>query len=537
MVRGNNYSKGIFMKLNSERLIFNNVNRPQEIQMHYSLYKKLAKTQKMIEEGENPDKFEYKGGVNLKVYEYLDKKFNEQKLNEKKIHNQESSLKDFSKSEDYEFKQITKKNALVLLTEFKDKKHTVEPEYFREFLFAKSKSSMRDYFLEASYQKLDLDGDISKWYTTENERIEYVDNELVNGHYPKARELVKEAISELKKDDSYTDFSKYAKDGKIEILIVIYAGKGLDSKIRDNDPEIEKYIWPHYDELGESIELKDGIEVDKYCIISELPKEDLGVFCHEVAHTLGLPDLYYNPQGPIIGSWCLMSAGSHNNDSRTPALPCAWCKIFMGWAKPEIITGKPKKYEIPAVIDSNKIYKLEVECSDGKEYFLVENRQKKGFDKFLPYSGLLIWHIDESVYKKYLPNSNPQHFFLTLEQSDGKEELEDNWIKIEKKLLGLEKSETYKIAVKNIIGDSGDVFPGEMNNKTFNDKSKPNSDSYLGKRSGVIVESISDSEEVMTAVMGINPLIKKEREIEYKEGYKIGYGNGYRQAIDFLRNI
>lgn len=527
------------MKLNSERLIFNNVNRPQEIQMHYSLYKKVAKTQKMIEEGENPDKFEDRGGITLKVYEYLSKKFKEQGLKayKKKIFNQESSLKDFSESEDYEFKQITKKNALVILIEFKDKKHSVEPEYFKNFLFAKSKSSMRDYFLEASYQKLDLDGDIRKWYTAKNERIEYVDNELVNGHYPKARELVKEAILQLKNDDQYTDFSKYAKDGKIEILIVIYAGKGLDSKIRDKDPEIEKYIWPHFDKLGESIELKDGIEVDKYCIISELPKEDLGVFCHEVAHILGLPDLYYNPQGPIIGSWCLMSGGSHNNDSRTPALPSAWCRIFMGWAKPEIITGKPKKYEIPAVIDSNKIYKLEVDGSNGKEYFLVENRQQKGFDKFLPDNGLLIWHVDENVFNKYFPNSNPQHFFLTLEQSDGKEELEENWIEIEKKLSGLEQSETYKTAVKDIIGDSGDPYPGEMNNRTFNDESVPRSDSYLGKSSGVIIESISDSNELMTAVMGINPLLKKERYIEYKEGYKIGYGDGYRQAIEFLRNI
>ena len=33
----------------------------------------------------------------------------------------------------------------------------------------------------------------------------------------------------------------------------------------------------------------------------------------------------------------------------------------------------------------------------GSEYFLVENRQRTGFDQYLPGDGLLIWHIDESA--------------------------------------------------------------------------------------------------------------------------------------------
>src|SRR5665648_875245 len=30
------------------------------------------------------------------------------------------------------------------------------------------------------------------------------------------------------------------------------------------------------------------------------------------------------------------------------------------------------------------------------EYFLIENRQKTGYDRFLPDDGIMIWHIDES---------------------------------------------------------------------------------------------------------------------------------------------
>ena len=45
----------------------------------------------------------------------------------------------------------------------------------------------------------------------------------------------------------------------------------------------------------------------------------------------------------------------YNNDkSKTPALPCAYCRSSLGWVEPEIVKGKPKTYKIPGVLDDKR---------------------------------------------------------------------------------------------------------------------------------------------------------------------------------------
>ena len=129
----------------------------------------------------------------------------------------------------------------------------------------------------------------------------------------------------------------------------------------------------------------------------ELPSYDIGGFCHEFAHSLGVPDFYYpDHSSTVLGSWCLMGWGCCNDDGKTPAHLNPWCKMYLGWVKPEKIYGNSQVYDIPEVIDpAKKIYKLEVQGTGGKEYFLVENRQQKNLMLFLPGSGLLVWHVNE----------------------------------------------------------------------------------------------------------------------------------------------
>ena len=43
-----------------------------------------------------------------------------------------------------------------------------------------------------------------------------------------------------------------------------------------------------------------------------------------------------------------------------------------------------------------EVYKLWKDGSPGDEYFLIENRQRIGFDQYLNGTGLCIWHIDEA---------------------------------------------------------------------------------------------------------------------------------------------
>ena len=453
----------------------------------------------------------------------------------------------------------------------KDLKHSIEPQYFEEFLFSKgSNKSMRDYYLEASWKQLDLTGKvINPWYAAHGIRADYVDEVPVNKNYPRAQRLVKETILQAKSNG--IDFTPFSKNGKIDLLIIVFAGMGLDRKLNI------KYIRPHQGSLSEPIEVQNGIWADKYCLVSELPKDDLGCFCHEVGHLLGLPDMYKEGYSPIVGEWCLMGIGDHIDEGKTPAHPSAWCKVHLGWREPKILDNPPETYDIPAIVDDDgTIYKIEVKGTDGKEYFLLENRQHKGFDLKLPGSGLVIWHINEDQCVHMAPNSDPEHFFLTLVQSDGKSELQRDMNVLAKDFTGDD-------VMKELSGDEGDAYPGETHNRTFNEKSTPNSDSYEGNKSLVSITSISDSQDKMQAQMGkkyqsdlidstkptdssqerlsikmvqaFNALMLSEKDEDplnvgyedgkkdaveklkeknglniYKEGYREGYHNGYEMA-------
>ena len=84
---------------------------------------------------------------------------------------------------------------------------------------------------------------------------------------------------------------------------------------------------------------------------------------------------------------------------------------------------------------------------------------------------------------------------MTLEQSDGNEELKDN-------MLDVEKLEGATLAQKDLTGDNGDPYSGITNNTIFDDKSNPPSRTYNNTPSGVVINTIINSDLLMTANMG-----------------------------------
>lgn len=158
----------------------------------------------------------------------------------------------------------------------------------------------------------------------------------------------------------------------------------------------------------------------------------VGSMAHEFGHILGLPDLYDTDsvlrEGHIppdedsagIGNWCLMGRGALGwSDTDGPNSFCAWSRMKLGWLgndNERIV--KVSSALLDAVIgdvnaDGN-VYKIPV-SSD--EYFLIENRQASGsyYDRNIPQSGLLIWHVDESAWD----NNDEMHKLLDLECADG----------------------------------------------------------------------------------------------------------------------
>jgi hypothetical protein len=73
---------------------------------------------------------------------------------------------------------------------------------------------------------------------------------------------------------------------------------------------------------------------------------------------------------------------------------CAWSKEQLGWLRPAVINPTVKqKLILRPVEDSPKECIKVLVRADGTEYFLLENRRKKGFDQSLPAEGLLIWRV------------------------------------------------------------------------------------------------------------------------------------------------
>ncbi len=392
-------------------------------------------------------------------------------------------------------------NLPVLLGRYSDSDNYYSTDDFQNLLFGVNPTgSMIDYYTEISYEQFSLDGTASEWVTAPGTQSYYDggNNGLNGGGAEFSFDL---AVI----NDPFLDFSQFDNDGPdgvpnsgdddgfVDVLVVVHTGGGAETGDNDN-------IWSHrwsFQWAGIGIYTTDDpaanggfILINDYIIQPETsgngaygePMIEIGVFCHEFGHALGLPDLYdtdYSSSG--IGRWGLMSGGSYGGDgqhSETPVHMSAWPKVDLGWIDPIVVTNNLLAVEIPYAEENPIAYKLWTNGESGSEYFLVENRQQIGFDSYLYNSGLCIWHIDENM----PGNSNEFHKKVDLEAADGQNHLD----------YGINR------------GDPGDVYPGTSDNRVFDGASNPNSHDYADEETYVAVSNISDPDSTMTADLNIS---------------------------------
>lgn len=381
---------------------------------------------------------------------------------------------------------ITTFRILAILVQFSDNASSISASFFDSLVFSSSGSSVRDYFDEISYNQFDLVTvnmpSSLGWQTAPQTYAYYVNGQNGTGMtYPNnTQKLIEDLVDAV---DPVVDFSLYDNDanGYVDILLVIHSGSGAEFTGSNDD------IWSH--KWSITPRLKDGVYISSYTVQPEYwvsPGDmTIGVYAHELSHGLGLPDLYdidYSSNG--IGNWCLMSYGSWNGPApggSSPAHPSAWARIQMGFATATNVTSNTNGVTINNVNQFGTIYRLWTSGNIGNEYFLVENRQKIGYDSYLPESGLLVWHIDESKVDNsqewYPGQPAADHFKVALEQADGQ--------------FDIDTSVNY--------GDGWDVFPGFGNVTSFNAVSSPNSDSYIFGTSFVGLENIQAVGNVINA--------------------------------------
>lgn len=395
-------------------------------------------------------------------------------------------------------------NVPVILVNFSNTSTTYSNANFNTLLFGTGNFSMKDYYQEVSYGTFSISpgpSGIVGWYRASNTHDYYGADSAGSDAWP--GDLVYEAV--VAADAAGFNFGAYDQDGDcyVDVVNLVHQGTGQEAGGPATD------IWSHSWSLSGALFWGNShfgtyttndpcpsnpstfMKVDDYVVQPEVLgniQHTMGVFAHEYGHALGLPDLYdtdYTSSG--VGSWSLMAGGSWNgivNSGDRPAHMDAWSKYFLGWVTPLQVLGTMANESISQAATSPDVYQLlQGSPSGGGEYFLVENRQKAGFDAGLPGAGLLIWHIDESRTSNNNecypggPSCAAQHYHVALVQADNLWELEK----------GLDS------------GDAGDPFPGSTAKSTFNNTSTPDSKLYNGSLSNISVTAISGSAATMTA--------------------------------------
>lgn len=358
---------------------------------------------------------------------------------------------------------------LTILVQFKDIKSTVTKDDVDKMLNGANYSengnfcSVREYYRLMSGGKLNYTNHVVGPVTLSKNRRYYANRLLVE----EALDLAIAKGLDLKQFDSQDE-------GIIDAVSFLYAGQ----------TQYLGELWPH----NYFLELQRGSMKTYFYMLSSLgrSKEDLsiGTFCHESGHMLcRWPDLYdYGTRdgdaekSSGLGYYCLMSAGNHNDNGRTPAPVCAYLRHLVDWCDNVVWLDQPGSYQ---ALHGDYRTVLFYPSRKYNEYFLIENRSRLDLDKDIPSSGLAVYHCDILGSNEWQGGTATKHYQCGLLQADGHLDLETN----------------------QNMGDEMDLFK-EMAAVAVSHSTQPSSNLWDGSESGLVISNISAPGGTITFLVG-----------------------------------
>lgn len=349
---------------------------------------------------------------------------------------------------------------LCVLIQFPDVPGTISQSEVEKFCnqpgysgFGNS-GSVHDYFSDVSGGRVNYTNVVTTYYTAKNNRDYYTNPAIPQG--TRARELILEALSDLKAKGF--DFSPLTadNDGFVYALNIFYAGPVVNNWAEG--------LWPHSWSLATPFDIGGGKKIFDYQFTNMGSELTLGTFCHENGHMVcNFPDLYdYGNESAGVGHYCLMCFGGP--DEKNPTQVSAYLKYKAGWAD-KVTPLAEETYT--ATAGTNGFFLI---AKSPVEYYIIEARNRENRDRSLPSEGLAIWHVDELGDNENEEMTPQKHYECSLIQADNRFDLEH----------------------RVNAGDAGDLF-NRISNPSFGDSTKPHSRWWDGTSSGLDINEIGDA--------------------------------------------
>lgn len=418
---------------------------------------------------------------------------------------------------------------LIILVEYSDVKFNSSydaGDYFRRMVNEKGFSdyngtgSVTEWFADASMSQFTPDFDVYGPVTLPNKQAYYGGNDNY-GDDLRPEQMV---IDGCKLLDSQINFKDYDTDGDgyVDNVFVFYAGQGEAGYGSENT------VWPHQWDLasaGKTLTL-DGVRISRYACSNEWENtnpDGIGTFVHEFSHVMGLPDLYHTTSNSAYYTpcqWSVMDYGPYNNNGRTPPTYSIFERNAMGWIDPIVLDRTPRSVELGHIEESNE--GCLIPTSKSTEFFLLENRQQQGWDKYLPGHGMLIWHIDynSTVWRNNAVNNTKSHQYVDIEEANNN------------------PAGNSAFAIKNW------AFPGTLGQYTsFTDNTTPNMKTWAGASLNTPITGITENDGVITFdVCGGAPAIDSPVAVqpggnEMGNGFFVASWSAVDGAADYLLTV